>query len=293
MSYKPTIFGVVISYFPSTENITNLISTSKQVDKLVVVDNGSDENQIELMRKIVTEHPNIELICNGDNLGIDKATNIGIKSHFEEYDWVLTLDQDSILTEGMVETMLSAYYEEIEKTGIKVGEIVPRIVDIDIIEYTYKSNNWHETTNLTIASGKIFSTSVFSKVGFMSEWCFIDGADFEFTLQLRKHGYRSIVIDSAINRHKRADVTDYYFLGKYLPSNNYSPIRRYYMTRNYLYLFSKYLFYDFKNISTVLWRSWLEFIKVMLVEPDKKRKLKYTLMGVRDFILQKKGKLQE
>ena len=79
----------------------NINAIYSQVDKLIIVDNKSENlNDIEYF---VEKYENIILIKNNDNLGIAKALNqimeVGL---CERADWVLTLDQDSVVSKFLI-----------------------------------------------------------------------------------------------------------------------------------------------------------------------------------------------
>jgi rhamnosyltransferase len=290
MNLIQKIFGVVISYFPEQKHIENLIQTAKQVDKLIVVDNGSNKNQLDEIKKIASKSKNIELIELGGNLGIDKATNIALKKYYKNFAYVITLDQDSIMTDGMISRMLECYENSILSGKEKIGEIVPKILNQGHIENT-SSTEWEMKEDFTIASGRIIPCKIFDDVGFMCEWTFIDGTEWDFSWRLKKQGYKSVRINSAEIVHSLGERHLHNFFGKQVATSNHSHIRRYYIARNYLYLFFKYFSTTPKYTSLMIYYTLREYIKLILFEPEKGKKLKYTFMGIRDFLLRKKGKL--
>ena len=77
---------------------------------VVVVDNNSDEKDIDQLKKIQREYPNIHLILNQENLGYFKGLNTGIKylrSEEEKIDHIIIGNNDLIFPEGFIHSIYS------------------------------------------------------------------------------------------------------------------------------------------------------------------------------------------
>jgi rhamnosyltransferase len=103
--------AVIVSYHPSTSILDNLAPLREQVDSIIVVDN----TPISHPSSVVDDLEHLEgcvVIRNNKNLGIAAALNIGIRHAIAQGSaWILTLDQDSRVSEGYVQAMLSTYAE--------------------------------------------------------------------------------------------------------------------------------------------------------------------------------------
>jgi hypothetical protein len=80
--------------------------------KIVVVDNGSTDGSVTMIKK---EFPYVKLIQNKENLGYAKANNQGIKS--VESDYYLLLNNDTEVTKGWLTDMIE-FSESDPKIGI-------------------------------------------------------------------------------------------------------------------------------------------------------------------------------
>ena len=70
---------------------------------------GLPETERGLIRAFASR-PGIELIENGENLGIATAMNVGIRRGQKlGCRWVLLFDQDSCVTDGFVDAMVSGF----------------------------------------------------------------------------------------------------------------------------------------------------------------------------------------
>ena len=87
--------AVVILFNPGRSLVDRLMAISEQVDQIILVDNGSNPGTLAVLRQAI-EKRRITLIENFENVGVAAALNQGIrKAQDEEFEWVLTLDQDS------------------------------------------------------------------------------------------------------------------------------------------------------------------------------------------------------
>ncbi len=75
---KNSVCAVIVSFRPRREDLGNLARVRPQVEHLVVVDNGSPEEQLHLLRA-ASHELDFALIENGQNLGIAAALNVGVK----------------------------------------------------------------------------------------------------------------------------------------------------------------------------------------------------------------------
>ncbi len=102
---KKNICAVVVSHNPGEDFIANIRSTKNQVDKVVVVNNGSEKLSLGFLGK-----ESVYLINNSENLGQGRALNQGAEWAISQgYQWFLLLDQDSVPDSSMVQELIRAY----------------------------------------------------------------------------------------------------------------------------------------------------------------------------------------
>jgi rhamnosyltransferase len=286
INYQPTIYAVVITYFPEDQHIKNILETAKQVDKVVVVDNGSGVEIENKLGQLTTKNSNIEIIKLGDNLGIDKATNIGIKSNESNYDFVMTLDQDSVLGENMVKTMLDWYHNYEKKEA--VGEITPLIVNPT--EVAPHGDGEYQLNTLPMASGKIIPTDVIKKIGYQDEIYFIGAVDWDYTCKMKLHGFVSVQVNKAQLLHNLGDQSYHNFFGETIIYTSHNKIRKYYGTRNSLYFIKRYILKFPKTCFIVINGMIKTEIKMLIYDKERWIKVKYNMWGFWDFLRGVKGK---
>jgi rhamnosyltransferase len=207
----------------------------------------------------------------------------------------VTFDQDSKATPCMISTMLEAYEAYPEKE--MVASLSPRYQDkvtgaisgSQLQGKPCKSLPYTEAA-LVMTSGNLLKLSIIDKVNNFNEALFIDYVDIEFCLRCRNLGYRILEVRDAVLIHNSGFPTQHRLFGKEIVASNHSALRRYYITRNAIYMYIRFIFdhpdWTIKNAIFIL-----KVMIVMLVfENDRKRKLAAVFLGVVDGLLGKMGK---
>ena len=90
----------------------------------MIVDNGSGEDAREMLRRIAADS-RVSLVLNPANLGVARALNLGVeRARASGFAWVLLLDQDSDLDDGMLASLIevrAAYPEPARVAVIGAG----------------------------------------------------------------------------------------------------------------------------------------------------------------------------
>src|SRR5258708_12926038 len=122
-----SVCAVIVTYHPSAKMLENIAQVLAQVQGLVVVDNGSNADELAPLR-VASQTLGFQLIENGKNLGLAEALNQGVRwAKSQGYPWVILFDQDSRITEGFIRQMFMAW--EFHPDRERVGSIHPRYVD--------------------------------------------------------------------------------------------------------------------------------------------------------------------
>jgi rhamnosyltransferase len=254
MSNTPLLCAVVVTYHPEPELLKQLLETVlPQVAALVVVDNGSDEQHLSLIRSwSLSGLPKVfSLIETGKNLGIAAGQNRGIAwARKQGSSHILLLDQDSIPATDMVKALQEALVD-LSNRRIPVAAVGPRLVD----RRTKRSSpfvvfNWFgvtrnscardpgalRQTDFLVSSGMLVPISVFDDVGLPEEGLFIDNVDMEWCFRARSMGFLLYGVCSAVMLHS---VGDQIFRIGPRVLHRHSPIRQYYIMRNRLLLYQR------------------------------------------------------
>lgn len=277
--------GVVVLYNPSKNTLDNINLYIDGLDKLYVVDNSDKETDLEFKNK------KIEYIQNGENLGIAKALNIGANKAIKDgYEWLLTMDQDSILKEKDLDEMKDFI------TKMKSDDYLQKILSVKYDELalvsplhmTVMDHNPEEVTGITspmyvMTSGNIINLNIYKKIGGFKDWLFIDSVDLEYCLNIRKNNFKILRLNHIKMQHSLGEGIVKYIGKKKIYSLNHSPIRRYYIVRNRHYVYDMYK-QEFKGFCKLeLSRTKTELAKILLFEPQKIKKVSYMLKGYLDY----------
>jgi rhamnosyltransferase len=278
------ISGTIILYNPVEKVISNIKSYINDIDFLYVVDNSDKPNE-DIVNKI-KEISNLEYIYNNGNIGIAKALNIAINKSIENnYDFILTMDQDSTPDPNMLKNMK----EFIKNTNVNdIGIIAP----FHFVLKTQKidTKNLFKEVNMTMTSGNLVNLNILSKVGGFIDELFIDHVDHEYCLRLRYNGYKVIQLNNAILYHELGELKYINLLFKKKAITSHSPLRMYYIFRNGFYVNNLYKskLPDFHQYFIKLIIN--EILYTIIIEKNKLKRFKLMLKGFLDYKKNKLGK---
>lgn len=286
------VAAIIVSYNPDSNLFDSINLLLNQVEKVIIVDNGSKEKYVKYIKSI--NEDKIEIILNKKNLGVATALNIGVRKALENgYEWILTMDQDSKASPDMVKKMFNVYNSINREERKDILSIFPNFVDERIQSIEENSNmNSYEYVDADITSGNLLRKEVFEKVGFFDDSLFIDLVDTDFCMRLNEKGIKMIKIRDAVLYHSLGESkTIKGILGSFNTSNH-SALRRYYMTRNRFYIWEKYKGLNSFTLNRDKKLFKKEFVKIILGEKDKVNKIKMVLRGYKDYKKGIKGKLK-
>ena len=286
------VAAIIVSYNPDSNLFDSINLLLNQVEKVIIVDNGSKEKYVKYIKSI--NEDKIEIILNKENLGIATALNIGVRKALENgYEWILTMDQDSKASPDMVKKMFNVYNSINREERKDILSIFPNFVDERIQSIEENSNmNSYEYVDADITSGNLLRKEVFEKVGFFDDSLFIDLVDTDFCMRLNEKGIKMIKIRDAVLYHSLGESkTIKGILGSFNTSNH-SALRRYYMTRNRFYIWEMYKGLNSFTLNRDKKLFKKEFVKIILGEKDKVNKIKMVLRGYKDYKKGIKGKLK-
>lgn len=229
------------------KTIEALMVQNYKLDKIIVVDNNSSEENKEKLRVIEKNSDLVEVIWRDDNLGGAGGFHYGMKLALEKYDpdWYWIMDDDAYPTIDCLEKLLS-YKNKLDK----IGFLTPAIFGIDNNEYQmyhHKKISKYKVNDITVVAkyedlseiteveanafvGPLFSREAINLVGLPDKDLFIYGDDTEYTYRVSRK-LKGYVIKNAVINHQ-----DPPYEGKAVAPEAWW--KEYYMFRN------RYLFID-------------------------------------------------
>lgn len=280
------ICAIFTTYFPEGEFADHLMAIQPQVDGVIIVDNTFNKNPAVLQQLVKSK--NLFLIQNRRNVGIAQALSQGIRKAAElEFDWVLTLDQDSIAEPNLVETYAKflASYSDPKTVGIITANYKDKYTgSLGFPMLMGNREGWAEVPTM-ITAGSFFSIETFNAAGGFREEFFMDWADYDFCLKVRRTGRHNFVYLSPLLTHSIGRRTAHYLLFIKLYASNHSPFRCYLFSRNLIVLIRENFFREFLWIVFYIAILVYKPLSVVLWESEKKSKLGLFFEGVKDAIV--------
>lgn len=223
--------GIVL-FNPDTNRLhENLRSIKPQVDIVIIVDNSLKDNGIHDL----AEQEGIIYIYNQENRGIAYALN-QIFSYCQSYgyEWVISLDQDSVVSNDIIDVYKKYLLKD-------VGIVCPKVIDRnfstkrDELDYEIKEIGW------CITSASLTNVRAWHEVGGFDNSMFIDWVDLDFCIALRSHGYKILQTMKTQILHELGDNSRILkFGGREIYLLNRPSWRYYYVVRNYIYIGRKW-----------------------------------------------------
>lgn len=300
-SRAPRIAALVVTFFPDSGLPARLDRLLQQFERVVLVDNGSDEASLQPIASY-ERHAGVTLRRNASNLGIATALNQGLRIlSAEGFRWAVTFDQDSIIRPGFVSSMLKTLESQQDADRIALVGATRTDADGNSVHRWLRPRSAppffervpcdeaSDGVSLVITSGALTSIPVFNRLGGFRDDLFIDLVDFEYCLRAREQGYKILVSCAAQLVHKVGDETRSRRMGLKISSTHHSPLRRYYLFRNSVHLIKRYsrihphwLIYHILSLCEV-------FAGILLIEREKGRKLHACVTGIVDGLSGKTG----
>lgn len=271
------IYAGVVLFNPDISRLKeNLSHIYRQVDKVILIDNASEN--IKQVEGLIAEKSKFILVKNSSNIGIASALNQIIKYGLEnQYDWTLTLDQDSVCDDHLIEKYVEFINNEFHTN---IGCLTCNIVDRNFqLTETYHECKDYKIIDYCITSGSLMNLSATNSIGLFDGKMFIDKVDCDICINLRKHGYKVIQINYNGLLHEVGHAQQLHIGFRKWEIYNHSALRRYYMTRNASYLLKKY---HNLYVIKIFFKEIFHTLLVLMFEDSKKEKLKQGLKGFID-----------
>lgn len=287
------VIAVVPAYRPDAGFPARLASLLDQVSAIIVVDDGSPAGS-EAVFDAVTS-PGIELVRTGTNRGIAAALNTGAGLALDRgADYVLTVDQDSLLADGYVSACLAAFGSSSEKLGIVCTDRVNGEASIPE-RYTAEGLG---VVREAIQSGFLISAECIRECGLFDERLFIDCVDTEYCMRVAEHGFVIVVGSGTDIEHSLGEQAPLRPFGVQrhqdghpLTYQYHSPWRRYFITRNNVDLFLRYLRRKPRWVLSAFRRELGPGFTTIVSGPHRARQLLAAIIGLAHGLVRRRGPL--
>lgn len=270
------VIAVIVWFQPTSECVNNILTYSRFVDDIIIIDNSASSN-VKLIEKL----PHAEYLCFMENKGIATALNTGHDQAITAgADWVLTMDQDSSFAPDQIKRLIKISTEQSLDDNIAI---------FSPCWQNNTSSSAIQECNSVITSGSLVRLSAYKIISGYNESLFIDEVDHEFCFRLKRAGYRILRINNVCIIHAIGELLTIKILFFQMSTLNHNHIRKYYMTRNRLYMRSYFPDFGLPYLKMIM----VDLLRVVLIEENKCLKLKYMIKGAMDYFIGIDGKLRD
>jgi rhamnosyltransferase len=275
------VLAIVVSFNGLARTRSTVAALRGQVGQVHIVDNGSRAESLATLDALEQEG-GVTVERLSTNRGVGYALNRGVQFARERgFSWVLTMDQDSTVDGDMMEGYRRAIARDPARVMLAPAIVGAPRIEADDAEIEY-----------AITSGNLVRVSLFDEVGPYDESLFIDGVDFDFSLRVRKAGHRLHRVQGAVMHHELGDATSLSPFMRRLYAQH-SALRRYYMSRNFLYLFTRY-FREFPRFMIQLAIAHVvHLLLIAFLDPNPLPSYRAVGRGIKDFFAHKLGPYAE
>jgi rhamnosyltransferase len=163
---KETICAIYVTFYPDEKFSERLAQIVPQVDRIIIVDNHSNEEAVRMLRTLCAEVHG-ELIENEENHGIATALNQGLRRTIElGYPWALTFDQDSWPDQDLVKTLSEIYANHPERSKVKIlgSNYRSPITGKSVLNFKNITSSLFVESTVVITSGALMCMVLFETI---------------------------------------------------------------------------------------------------------------------------------
>lgn len=280
---------MVVTYFPEGDLLSRLRRVQPQVAQVVVVDNGTTSEAANSLQE-AESGMQVSVIRNCRNRGIATALNQGAQwAADREYQWILTLDQDTEVEADMVRSLGEVYRTSrcAEKVAIVGSNFKCSASSKPFYDFDASDGPTGVEIMTVITAGSLVSLAAFQRIGPFRDEFFIDCVDLEYCLRAGANGFRVVISRKPLMKHAIGRATEHRLPWKLTGTSNHSSLRHYYMTRNTVILAREYFRTQCKWVLATLWSRMKAILLVCIFEEGRLCKAKYSILGALDGIRMK------
>ena len=281
--------AVIVTYYPDPGFADRLGRVIPQVSRVIVVDNSSKPCVTEWLDDAASSH--VEITTNAQNVGLASALNQGVRRATAlGCAWALTLDQDTLVDDDIVERLIEIYRRcsVSEKVGVIGSNARSKGSGRLLIQCRQGAEPFIEAKTV-ITSGSLVSVPICQDIGPFREDFFIEGIDLEYCLRVRRQGYAVLCSCRPLITQIFGKGQERRFFGRVVVVDNHEPWRYYYRLRNFVHILRSYFWQEpWWSLETLISYAKM-LIKIALYETSRFAKFGAVARGIRDGIVNEKS----
>lgn len=274
------ILGLVTLYNPDPDKaICNIQQYIHDIDQLIIWDNSALEVGLKDKILSVLHEETSKIIWYGDGKNYCIAPAINYSWHYAQdnnYDLILLMDQDS-------------QWEDFHSFKTDVIELFRTSPNCVFCPYVINNDTFTITKTVQekrvfINSGTVIPTHILNQIKGADLAFPLDALDHDIAIRIQKQGYSIVCLTKHMLHHT---IGDPQIMGPFhLYTDNYGPDRIYSISKCHIIKYRKHkdwLTYA-ENKKTFSEHYFKKFIRILLAEPQKVKRLKMFFKGIYDGI---------
>lgn len=261
------IFVIILNFNGGRDIIECLNSLKRERAEIVVIDNGSFDSSLAMIKK---NFPKVKIIENNKNLGFAAGNNIGIRHAFKRgADAFILLNQDTIVEKDFLEPLLRNQADIVGPVikfkrrgkwiydyGGKINWLIGRTSHQESLTYINSARlprrlNFQNPDYIS-GCAMLIKRPVFEKVGLLDERFFLYFEDADFCQRAKKAGFKIGVEPKAIIFHKLIEGKEKSFF------------QIYHLMRSNLIFINRYISFWKSPLAYLYW--WTFSVKMFLMK---------------------------
>ena len=259
------------------EICSNLKAYIHNIGALVIWLNSplEEKDKHEIIAAFKPYHSIILFRGDGTNQGLSKVYNEVAREFESQYDYLLTMDQDSWwynfgdyidFIEQIQEDDIIAYGPDVITDKDVIGDEKCTGIEVDEI----------------INSGALVKLSLLSAIGYYNEELFVDAIDEELCLRAQANKLRIIKVRGSYLIQQYGHAETHRFFNRTVSITGHKPERKYQIARNHVWLIKNYHLTRERRKSYIKDYIIRPTVETILYEKNKLRKVTSIIKGVID-----------
>ena len=170
MATKPSIDIIIPSWNARDlleKHLPNTIKNSPEINKIIIVDDGSQDDTIEFLKK---NYPDIICLSHKDNIGFTISVNLGV--NYSKADYIILLNNDVEPLKGYIQSALK-YFGDPRLFAVTFNEAASSWPEVSFrgkLQYTRGEDKTKPRYSAWASGGSaIFNKKIWDEIGGLDE----------------------------------------------------------------------------------------------------------------------------
>lgn len=276
------------------ECIKALESQTLIPSRIIIVNNASTDGTVDFIKKYnVLVNNKIILINLDENIGGAGGFSTGMKYAFDNgADYVWMMDDDAIPHPTALENLMKYatpkhIYGSLAINGEYTAWKTFLISDNRSVNLKAEVPEISEVQSLPFL-GFLTSKEIYKSIELPDASYFIAADDTEYCLRAQKNGFKIFICGNSYIEHPKAEYHEFNILGKKINYVSLPPWKRYYDTRNRIFIAKKY--FGVRLYLQTLPSLFFRLLISLTLEKNRYQQLKSYFFGINDGLFAKGGK---